>query len=278
MERKKNIEAIRRLLEKRREKGNEADHSTLTHFLVSKGIAYSIAKEITLEFTEKGYELNLLQGIVAKRVHTLGDLPFDHPKKIALVGPTGVGKTTTLIKLALYYTQHMKKNVAIVTLDPNKQAHVSLEANLLPWKIPLFLEIESVDSYDLVLIDTEGCNFYQPNRVDAIGEKLAVSSGIEVVLTLSASTKDVDLYGAIHQFSPLQPSSLAFTKLDETLTMGALINVSMKTDLPIRYISFGYPLPGEVQIADPEEITHKILTELNDEEFQFLRELTMDTK
>ena len=129
---------------------------------------------------------------------------------------------------------------------------------------------------EVILIDTEGCNFYQPHRIDQLGETIApLSQESEIVLTLSAAAKEVDLYGAIHQFSPLRPASVLFTKLDETLASGVVINIATKADLPIGYIAYGYPLPGEVHIADGNAITHKILTDFNEEEFQFLRHLTV---
>lgn len=243
MERKKHVAEIKRLMQERKE--TKDLYTSLTRFLISKGVTRPLAEAIARE----GKELNGLKESLVKRVRTAGELTF--PKKLALVGPTGVGKTTTLQKLAEFYRKQGKK----VTLLDSEQ--------------------EIKGDGDLILIDTPGCNYYLPNRVDQIGELLAKCGPAEVVLTLSASTKDVDIYGAIHQFSPLRPTSLAFTKLDETLAMGILINVSAKTEIPIRYITYGYPLRGEIELADPNKITHKILTTFNQKEFNYLRQLAL---
>ena len=243
----------------------------MARFLVSKGICMSLADEISLELAEEGKEITHLKEKIMYRLRVTGEFSFEKPRKLAFVGPTGVGKTTTLMKLALHYLGQNKK-VALVSLDGGKKK--ILEKWAEAQKIPFFTTAPQ-DMFELLLVDTEGCNFYQPNRVEALEEKLSTCiSDAEVLLTLSASAKEVDLYGAIHQFSPLNPSSLVFTKLDETLAAGVLVNVCVKTDIPIRYISFGYPMPGELQIADAKRLAHKILTDFNQEEFQVLRQLS----
>ncbi len=270
MGRKKNVAEIKRLLKERQ--ATESSYQALMRFLITKGISHSIAEQITLDFSRNGEQLSGLKESLVSRVKTAGELSF--PVRLALVGPTGVGKSTTLLKLADYYRKQ-DKQVAIVTFDMQKGgAYAQLESYATDWHIPLYESVEKAEG-DLVLIDTSGCNFYLENRVDALGEQLAACGDIEILLTLSAATQEVDLYGAIHQFSPLCPKSLAFTKLDETLASGVLINLSDRTDLPIRYIAYGYPLPGEIQLADPYKITHKILTQFNEEEFNYIRQLTL---
>lgn len=270
MERKKNVAEIKRLMQERREAAGAC--LSLTRFLASKGVARPIAEKIALEFSQNGCELSRLKNCLVEQIRTAGELSF--PSRLALIGPTGVGKTTTLLKLADYY-RRQKKKVAIAAMDYEKSgAYAQLQRYADEWGIALHRSPDQAQG-DLVLIDTTGCNYYQPSRVDRLGEQLSACGSVEILLTLSASTKDVDLFGAIHQFSPLQPASLAFTKLDETLASGVLINVSAKTDIPIRYVAYGYPLPGEIQLADPHEITHKILTEFNQNEFNYIRYLAL---
>lgn len=243
----------------------------LRRFLISKGISAALADEISLELSNEGKEIAQVKEKIMQRLRVTGELSFGKPRALVFIGPTGVGKTTTLMKLASHYMK-LKKKVALVSMDEGKKT--GLERWAETRQIPFFNKPPQA-SFELLLIDTEGCNFYQPNRVEALGEQLALcAEGAEVILTLSAAAKEVDLYGAIHQFSSLSPTSLVFTKLDETLAAGVLVNVCAKTDLPIRYISFGYPLPGELQVADVKSITHKILTDFNKEEFQVLRQLS----
>lgn len=241
----------------------------LSRFLISKGVSKAIADEIIIELSHESHELGYIKDVLAKRIKVTGEFQFQKMQKIALVGPTGVGKTTTIMKLTEFYGKQNKK-IALTSVDDSKKKTLQSWADQ---KGLIFLEVpDSSFSTDLLIIDTEGCNYYQPNRIDALGESLALwGEDVEIALTLSAAAKEVDLYGAVHQFSSLCPESFIFTKLDETLAAGVMINLCVKTDLPVRYAAFGFPLPGEVQVADPYQIIHKILTDFNQEEFQLLR-------
>lgn len=263
------VDEIKKRLKQRKESSDA--YVALSRYLVSKGVARTLAEKMTVEFSQGGEEISALKNSLVRHIHTAGELSF--PKRLAVVGPTGVGKTTMVLKLADHYRK-AGKDIALLALDEEKGgAFAQLEKYAKQWEIPLYEAPAQVEA-ELVLIDTTGCNFYQPNRVDQLGEQLATYGDLEILLTLSAASKDVDLYGAVHQFSPLCPTSLAFTKLDETLASGVLINVSAKTDIPIRYIAYGYPLPGEVQLADSHQIVHKILTDFNNDEFNYIRQLT----
>ncbi len=272
MERKRNIEALKKLLKEKKETMNA--YAGLSRFLMSKGISRALAEEILVEVAlppthEPLCHLTALKEALAKKMSAAGELNF--PKKLALVGPTGVGKTTMVVKLAAHYQKQGKK-IGLFSLDEEKKEQLRFFAKR--WDIQLYDQVEEADT-DLLLIDTPGRNVYQPMCVDELGVELAQWPDIEVLLTLSASTKDVDLYGAIHQFSVLSPSSIAFTKLDETLANGVLVNVANKAPIPLRFVAYGYPLPGEIHLANPVEITHKILTDMNSEEFNYLRQLTL---
>ena len=242
MNRQKNVAEIRRLFQEKKEA-----FPKLSRFLVSKGVSPALAEKITVDYIGSAQEVGALPRILASYLNTGEELTFEKKRILAFVGPTGVGKSITIKKIACH---HQDRKVQIISNSEEYQ-----------------------EGFDLTLIDTEGCNYYQENRVDEIGELLAELPEAEVHLTLSATTKDVDLYGAIHQFSPLRPTSLIFTKLDETLTLGSLMNVCAKCDLPIRYVAYGYPLPGQLELADASKIVRKMLADLNQPEFQRLRSL-----
>ncbi|NGX60920.1 MAG: Flagellar biosynthesis protein FlhF [Chlamydiae bacterium] len=269
-ERKKNLAEIRRLLFEKKHTSNL--HSELVQFLFAKGVKRFLAEEIAAEFFERGGEWPLLKEVVAKRIRCESNPGLRQSHKLALVGPTGVGKTTTLLKLASHYRE---KKTAFICLDREKRDF--LERTASSWGIPVFASTSELDKeYDLLCIDTGGCNYYQPDRIDALGELLSEVGEREVLLTLSAAMKDVDLYGAVHRFSPLTPNGLVITKFDETLAAGVVVNLCEKIEWPIRYVTYGYPLPGKIEIADPERITHRILTDLNQQEFQLLRQMAIE--
>ena len=242
MNRQKNVAEIRRLIQEKKQ-----TFPKLARFLVSKGVAPALAEKITIDYISSSQEVGALPKILASYLKIGKEITFEESKVLAFVGPTGVGKSITLLKIA---NHHSNKKVQIISKREDYQ-----------------------EGFDLTLIDTEGCNYYQENRVDEIGEFLAEFPTLEVHLCLSATTKDVDLYGAIHQFSPLRPTHLIFTKLDETLTLGSLMNVCAKCDLPIRYVAYGYPLPGKLELANASKIVRKMLADLNQPEFQKLRSL-----
>ncbi|MDF2549031.1 MAG: flagellar biosynthesis protein FlhF [Chlamydiales bacterium] len=125
---------------------------------------------------------------------------------------------------------------------------------------------------DLILIDTGGRNQYNWQQVDELGEWLHSLDQVEIMLALSATTKDVDAYGILKQFSPLRPKSLVITKTDETIALGSIVNVSSKFGYPISYLSSGSRLE-DIQAADRFEIARKLLVLQNAPEYQHLRML-----
>lgn len=270
MKRQENLKKIKELVSETIEVRQFLNQ--LSHFLEIKGVAKFLVDEVIAEFKKQCHEekwLTLIQELLAKKIKTSGGFTLDKPKKIALVGPTGVGKTTCLLKL--YDLLSQEKKVALATLDHDKGG-ASRQIEKYVKKAPL-KQIDQLSHYDVALIDTAGCNYYEPQRVERVRDQLIDNEELEIHLVLSSTMKEVDLYGAIHQFSILPLTSVIMTKLDETLSSGSLVNLSAKIDLPISYIAYGYPLPGKIEAASASEIAHKILTELNEEPFQLLRQL-----
>ena len=277
--RRENVALIKQLIQERL----AVNHfqREITQFLFSKGLAKQLIEEVLLHINGKKKWLEALTEALASKIKTCPGFTFEkNPKMVAFVGAAGVGKTTLVLKLADYYAREKNKKVALVTLDQEKGgAYNQVEKYSKSWKMPLFTDLKEIskEEVDLILIDTSGCNTYEPDKVHALANALFHHPDLEVHLALSAAAKEVDLYGALHQFSSLNPSSLLFTKFDETLSAGAVINLSSKVDIPISFVAYGYPLPGKVEIADPKVIAHKILTDLNQEQFHFLRSMAQSS-
>lgn len=261
------VDEIRRRLEARKQTLGAC--AGLARFLTAKGVCRQLAQDIAEGFFQKSHHMSKLSEHLIQRLNVKSAISL--PTCLALVGPTGVGKTTTLLKLASFYTTQDAR-VVILNLDPQS----SLNTIASKWGLPCLGPEDTLPEYDLLLIDTPGCNFYLPQRVEELGHLLTSCPDTHILLTLSAATKDVDVYGAIHQFSYLEPAGLIFTKLDETLAGGILLNVCQKTTLPLWYVAYGYPLPGKIELADAELIAKKILTDLNCEEFHHLRQLIVE--
>ena len=130
-----------------------------------------------------------------------------------------------------------------------------------------------LSDYDLVFIDTGGRSQYDWQDVDSLGAMLVGIDNLKLYLTLSATTKDVDVYGIIQQFSSLGIESLIFTKLDETIAYGLFVNVCEKMKLPISYLTAGRRVPQDLKICDAADVAKKILVEHNGAKFKDLRDL-----
>ncbi len=242
MERKKNIAEIKRLLSERK-----TMQQAIFRFLQSKGISPSLSEEIAEEFVQKELEFLHLKDLISKRITQIKRKEITH-KSIALIGPHGVGKTAVLLKLAHYFQEKGKKVVL----------HSS--------------SFQVSEEYDHLLIDTQLKGpFYHTSSIDQLGEELAPFGQVLILLTLSAASKEVDLFGAIHQFSLLSPSGLIFTKVDETLTLGNILNVLQKTEMALHFLAD----KNELWAADIECIVRKILIDFNQEEFQMIRQFVM---
>ena len=185
-----------------------------------------------------------------------------------LVGPTGVGKTTTLAKLAARYSQILpqKKKVGIITLDDYRIGAMEQ----LAWyarKIRLSIDsvsetddfidkIEALNYCDYILIDTAGHSQHDKEKINAL--KKFVKSGdfkVDVTLVLSASTKYEDLKDTYNAFGELDIDTFIFSKLDEARGLGNVFSLVYETKKPISYLSVGQEVPNDVIVADNNYLT-----------------------
>ncbi|MBU0599647.1 flagellar biosynthesis protein FlhF [bacterium] len=194
------------------------------------------------------------------------------PKIIALVGTTGVGKTTTLAKLAANFVFNKKKKVSLITIDTYRIAAVEqlrtfAEIINLPLKVvfgPLELKKaidESLES-DLILIDTAG----RSQRNDMQMQELknffqGVNYNIEKFLLLSATTKYKDLLNMVRSFKKVSFDKIILTKIDEAITIGPMINLLTKIPQALVYITTGQNVPEDMV----EAINYKLVESIFDE-------------
>lgn len=288
---------IKKEVEKQSKKSQSEPHHADMKFLVSKGVSRNIAWEVEEEVNrqvsiedfakdseERTQHLNLLKDELAKRINVGGPIEL-RPEKttyVALVGSTGVGKTTTLAKLASLYAHVFGKKVAIVNLDHDKFGKAPITSFAKEQQIEYFdvtevKEVEAIkpklDEFELVLVDTSGRNQYLHQEVKDLAEVIEKWGEIQLYLTLSANTKDVDNYGIIQSFSTFNLEGLIFTKLDETISWGSLVNISGRTKKPICYLSMGKRVPEDLVLADQQKIAKNILLQHNDESFQVLQRI-----
>jgi len=190
------------------------------------------------------------------------------PRIITFLGPTGVGKTTTIAKIAAELVINQKRPVTLATTDTFKIAAVEqlqTYANILKCPLEVCQNAESFAALrdhlspdDVVLVDTAG---FGPRDEKKLVELSNVLSSVrtETHLCVSSTTRDADLMQVIQRFRIFEPEYLVFTKLDETTSYGNIYNLAAKTHMPLSYFTMGQRVPEDVEVATKERVADLIL-------------------
>ncbi len=192
-------------------------------------------------------------------------------KFVFFIGSTGVGKTTTIAKIASNLKMKQKLKVALVTADTYRIAAVEqlrTYANILDLPLHIIYSeeelqdvIEKFSDYDIVLVDTAGRSHKNREQRDDL-ERLICKipeEEREVYLVLSATTKYRDLIRITEVYSEITNYRLIFTKLDETGSIGNIFNIRMLTGAPLSYAAFGQNVPDDIEQINPQSIAKQIL-------------------
>lgn len=192
------------------------------------------------------------------------------PRVVALVGPTGVGKTTTIGKLAAGFSIVDKRKVALITADTYRVAAVEqlktfgeiigvpVEVVMTPSGLREALAIHR--DKELIFIDTAGRSPQHDLHMSELRAFLDRAQADLTMLVMSATTNTTDQVQVFNRFAPLA-THLIFTKLDETISPGNLLNVIDQTSLPVAYLTNGQNVPDDIEAATPERLTRYILGE-----------------
>jgi flagellar biosynthesis protein FlhF len=260
------------------------DALELIRTLVKRGVKPEVAVEIIREScgidieTEK-FDLNtatfkeaLVKG-VEKKISFTGEFKAKKGEKsvYAFVGPTGVGKTTNLFKIASKFVLNDQVKVGVITTDTFKVGAIQqVKEYAYVLNIPYFVvsdskklqeTIEKVENLDVILIDTVGRSHYDYWR---LGEIKVVLSGlrvpINVVLLVSCNYEPSEAIEVVNRYRSFFPiSSIFFTKIDEASKPGSLLNVPLVTELPVSYVSTGQRVPEDIKLLTPELVADYLL-------------------
>ncbi|BBF42967.1 flagellar biosynthesis protein FlhF [Lachnospiraceae bacterium KM106-2] len=250
----------------------------LTKNEVTEENAMQIISEVEGTFKKDAAIDNILAGVYQKIVLKLGtpktiqlDQERAKTKFVFFIGPTGVGKTTTIAKIASTMKLNEQANVGLVTFDTYRVAAVEqlrTYANILG--IPLTvaysykdMEVikEKYSDYDLVLVDTAGRS--HKNKEQCYDIKNVINSidddQKDIYLVLSATTKYKDLVRIIDTYKEIANFSVIFTKLDETTCLGNILNIKMLTNAPLSYTTSGQNVPDDINVLNTQEIAKQLL-------------------
>lgn len=188
---------------------------------------------------------------------------------VALVGPTGVGKTTTTAKLAAMYAMNKGASVALITTDNFRVGAVEqLKTYSRIMDLPLDVVSSSEEMQaalakhadkDLVIIDTAGRSPKDQDKLAELNKIFIADASIEVHLCLSSTTKDQELMDIVKRFSMLPISRLLFTKLDETESLGCIVNTHIATGMPLSYFTNGQMVPEDISMASARKLANLVL-------------------
>lgn len=240
--------------------------ASLTGCELDSDLAYDIVLRLGPQTPDDFVRAEL--GRVVSVDPTLG-APNSMNRIVALVGPPGVGKTTSLVKLAAQFGVASRRPCHILTVDTHRiaaaeqlrsyAAILGVGFQVLETTAALAQALDELQQKDLILIDTPGLSRAEVDDWGEMAHFLATHTGIDTHLVLPASMRSEDLRRTIDRFEAFGPRKLLFTKLDETETFGPIVNQSVRTGKPVSFLSRGQQIPDDLELASKDGILALIL-------------------
>ncbi len=245
---------------------------------VEEEVAGQLLRQVNREINDKGYPRagtlqQLLGKFLAAAVKVSGPIETMPGKArvVAFIGPTGVGKTTNLVKLASQYSLIHQMKVALLTADTYRIGAVE---QLKIYRDIIDIPFEAVSTpqelkdalkryadRDLIFFDTAGRSPQNRKQLTELRTLLEAAEPAEVHLVISATTKNSDLLPIVGKFGLVPINRFLVTKLDETRTHGMLLNLSANFSIPVSYLSHGQNVPNDIEVATPERVAELVLGE-----------------
>ena len=217
---------------------------------------------------------NVYQKMILKFGKADGITPAENgPKTLIFMGPTGVGKTTTIAKIASHFAVEEKKKIAMLTADTFRIAaaeQLRTYANILevPFRViyteeELKAAISDFRDYDYIFVDTTGHSHQNEELLEKMKKLLATAAEAgesQAFLVLSTTTKYRDLQRISSSYKEIADYQLILTKLDETSTLGRLLNLKLFTDADIAYVTCGQNVPDDIEQFNPQKAVKQLLS------------------
>ena len=231
------------------------------------GLARDIASQIPGD-TDPARARGLMLGLISRKLPIAAEDPIRNGGVIALVGPTGAGKTTTIAKLAARFaSEHAARDIALVTTDTRR---IGAREQLYGFGRQLGIAVHEAENgsdlsqllqrlsdYKLVLIDTAGLGQRDRGLVGQL-QWLRAAGQIRTLLTLPSNLGFQDMDEVVRRFAPARPEGLVLTKLDETGRFGAALSVAVDHQLPITWVADGQEVPCDLQRASAANLVLRL--------------------
>ena len=252
-------------------------YDTMLDNEVNEKYANQIIDEMAKNVRENQPFDHALADVYQKMILKFGKaVPIEKDNKglrvIFFVGPTGVGKTTTIAKIASKFRLEQKRKVALFTADTYRIAaaeQLRTYANILevPFRVIYSVEelrrgVQDFKNYDFILVDMAGHSPQNPALRENMNTFIhGLEEGIEkeVHLVLSATTKYKDLLSIVESYQDIEDYRIIFTKVDETMTLGNLLNLKLHTGAGLSYITCGQNVPDDIEIFHPQKTVKQLL-------------------
>jgi len=245
---------------------------------VAEGLAKSLVERVQKDLAgaaggDRQQVMNHLLKLMAEVISTSGPIRMrrDRATTVALIGPTGVGKTTTVAKLAARFALLEGKSVALVTTDTYRLAAVDQlyrygELMRLPVRevsspTKVRAVLDELSEMDLVLVDTAGRSQHDDLKMNDLRLFLEAARPDETHLVLSSTSSYRNLTAAVEKFSQFDLDRVLFTKLDEAASCGLLLSVLLRLNKSLSYVTTGQSVPDDIEVGDPFKLARLIVGE-----------------
>ena len=217
-----------------------------------------------------------LSAHLTERLADVRDPSFGGHAVVAVVGPTGCGKTTSIAKLAAHAALVRRKRVALISVDTFRVGALEqLRAYADLMQVPLTVARDPASfgkalrahaDVDLVLVDTAGRGPHDAEQVPALAAMFE-GQAVRTCLCLAATTRRYEIRRILERYKPLTPRAALLTKLDESTVGGAVLNVAMGGGLPLSWITFGQRVPEDIARADARQLADWVVKNGEDTSF-----------